>query len=182
MHAKSPTSRENAAREQATTGIVIPLKLIAMWAFVPLVLTLFVLMATPAPAADAFNALKGSWSGSGSASFAGGESEKLRCTARYSGGGDNLNLSLKCASSSAQINLTGSLEASGDKVSGSWAENSFGKSGGAFGRAEGGSVRLRISGDAKGYLTLNVSGGRHSVALSTSDSTLKGVNVSLGRR
>ena len=41
----------------------------------------------PANAADAFNALKGSWSGGGSASFAGGQSEKLRCTARYGGGG-----------------------------------------------------------------------------------------------
>lgn len=170
------------ARSEATIEHADPLKRIALWAFVPIVLTLLVLMTAPASAADAFKALKGSWSGGGSASFAGGESEKLRCTARYSGGGDNLNLSLKCASSSAQINLTGSLEANGNKVSGSWAENSFGKSGGAFGRAEGGSVRLRISGDAKGYLTLNVSGGRHTVALSTSDSTLKGVNVSLGRR
>ena len=159
-----------------------PLRRVMIMALLPLALTFTLLMATPAPAADAFNALKGSWSGGGSASFVGGESEKLRCTARYSGGGDNLNLSLKCASSSSQINLTGSLEANGNKVSGSWAENSFGKSGGAFGRAEGGSVRLRISGDAKGYLTLNVSGGRHTVALSTSDSTLKGVNVSLGRR
>lgn len=159
-----------------------PLRRFMILAVVPLALTFALLMATPAPAADAFNALKGSWSGGGKATFAGGESEKLRCTARYSGGGDNLNLSLKCASSSSQINLTGSLESSGNKVSGSWAENSFGKSGGAFGRAEGGSVRLRISGDAKGFLTLNVSGGRHTVALSTSDSTLKGVNVSLGRR
>ena len=159
-----------------------PLRRLMILAVVPLALTFALLMATPAPAADAFNALKGSWSGGGKATFAGGESEKLRCTARYSGGGDNLNLSLKCASSSSQINLTGSLEANGNKVSGSWAENSFGKSGGAFGRAEGGSVRLRISGDAKGFLTLNVSGGRHTVALSTSDSTLKGVNVSLGRR
>ncbi len=173
----------NSANAKSATAVKQnPLRRIAMMAFVPLVLTLIVVTSTPAPAADAFNALKGSWSGAGSASFAGGESEKLRCTARYSGGGDNLNLSLKCASSSSQINLTGTLEASGNKVSGSWAENSFGKSGGAFGRAEGGSVRLRISGDAKGYLTLNVSGGRHTVALSTSDSTLKGVNVSLGRR
>jgi hypothetical protein len=170
------------ANSQATVQQSTPLRRVLIMALVPLALTFALLMATPAPAADAFNALKGSWSGSGSASFAGGESEKLRCTARYSGGGDNLNLSLKCASSSAQINLTGSLEANGNKVSGDWAENSFGKSGGAFGRAEGGSVRLRISGDAKGYLTLNVSGGRHTVALSTSDSTLKGVNVSLGRR
>ena len=61
------------------------------------VLTGLGLPSTNANAADAFNALKGSWSGGGSASFAGGQSEKLRCTARYSGGGANLGLNLKCA-------------------------------------------------------------------------------------
>ncbi len=134
-----------------------------------------------AQAAQAFNALKGSWSGGGSASFAGGQSEKLRCTARYSGGGANLALNLKCASASAQINLTGSLAANGSKVSGEWNENSFGLSGGAFGSTSGGRVRLKISGGASGYLTLTVSGNRHSVALS-SQGTLTGVNVSLARR
>jgi hypothetical protein len=136
----------------------------------------------PANAADAFNALNGSWAGSGSASFASGETEKLRCTARYSGGGDSLSIGLKCASASAQINLTGSLDANGNKVSGDWNENSFGLSGDAHGSANGGSVRLKISGGANGYLTLNVSGGRHTVALSTQGTPLTGVNVSLGRR
>ena len=135
-----------------------------------------------ASAADAFNALKGSWSGGGRASFAGGESEKLRCTARYSGGGSNLSINLKCASASAQINLTGNLDANGNKVSGDWSENSFGLSGDAYGSTNGGSIRLKISGGASGYLTLNVSGNRHTVALSSQGTTLSGVNVSLGRR
>lgn len=138
--------------------------------------------ASSASAAEAFNALSGSWSGSGSASFASGETEKLRCTARYSGGGNSLSLGLKCASASAQINLTGSLDASGNKVSGDWSENSYGLSGDVHGSTNGGSVRLKISGGASGYLTLNVSGNRHTVALSTQGSSLTGVNVSLGRR
>lgn len=137
---------------------------------------------SPAHAAEAFDSLKGSWSGSGSAKFSGGETEKLRCTARYSGGGSNLALSLKCASASAQINLTGSLDASGNKVSGDWNESSFGQSGEAHGTTSGGTVRLRISGTMSGYLTLNVSGNRHTVAISSQGSTLSGVNVSLGRR
>ena len=141
-------------------------------------------MLTPgtAHAAEAFNALKGSWSGAGSASFAGGQSEKLRCTARYGGGGSNLSISLKCASASAQINLTGNLDANGNKVSGDWSENSFGLSGGAYGSATASSVRLKISGGTSGYLTLSVSGNRHTVALSSQGTSLTGVNVSLGRR
>jgi hypothetical protein len=135
-----------------------------------------------ANAAEAFDALKGSWSGSGSASFAGGGTEKLRCTARYSGGGTNLGLSLKCASASAQINLSGSIGANGNKVSGDWNESSFGQSGAVNGTTSGGTVRMRISGSMSGYLTLNVSGNRHTVAISSQGSTLAGVNVSLGRR
>jgi hypothetical protein len=146
--------------------------------------TLAGVLATPtaAYAASAFDALKGGWTGGGSARFASGESEKLRCTARYSGSGSNLSLSLKCASASAQINLTGQLSASGNKVSGSWNESSFGQSGEAYGSTTGGSVRLRISGTQEGFLTLNVSGRRHTVAISTKGSTLQGVNVSLNRR
>jgi hypothetical protein len=145
-------------------------------------LSVLAMPASSASAAEAFGALNGSWSGSGSASFASGETEKLRCTARYSGGGNSLSIGLKCASASAQINLTGSLDASGNKVSGDWSENSYGLSGDAHGSTNGGSVRLKISGGANGYLTLNVSGNRHTVALSTQGASLTGVNVSLGRR
>lgn len=145
-------------------------------------LAILCLSSDSARAAEAFNALHGNWSGSGRASFASGETEKLRCTAHYSGGGNSLSLGLKCASASAQINLTGSLDANGNKVSGDWNENSFGLSGDAHGSTNGGSVRLKISGGANGYLTLSVSGGRHTVALSTQGSSLTGVNVSLGRR
>ena len=45
---------------------------------------------SPARAAEAFDALKGSWAGGGSVSFSSGETEKVRCTARYSGGGASL--------------------------------------------------------------------------------------------
>lgn len=135
-----------------------------------------------AHAADAFTALSGNWSGSGSARFASGETERLRCNARYSGNSANLALSLRCASASAQINLTGHLDARGRTVVGDWNESSFGLSGSARGSTSGGSVRLKIRGGANGFLTLNVSGNRHSVAVSTDGAALRGVNVSMRRR
>jgi hypothetical protein len=141
-----------------------------------------VVTATAAPAADAFVSLKGRWSGGGSASFAGGQTERLRCTARYSGSRDNLALTLKCASPSAQISLSGDLGAAGNRVSGHWRENSFGLSGNAAGSATARGVRLRISGDTTGFLTLNVAGNRHTVALSSQGTSLTGVNVTLRRR
>ena len=150
--------------------------------YLPALAILAILTSAPAQAAEAFDALKGSWAGSGSVSFSGGESEKLRCTARYSGGGASLALNVKCASASAQINLTASLDAKGNKVSGDWSENSYGLSGDANGSVSGGSVRLKISGSASGYLTLNVSGSHHSIAMSTQGTSVAGVNVSLNRR
>ncbi len=146
----------------------------------PLLAALIAVPST-ASASEAFDSLKGSWSGGGSVSFSSGETEKLRCTARYSGGGSNLAFNMKCASTSAQINLSGDLSG-GNKVSGSWNESSYGLSGGASGSASGNSVRVKISGGANGYLTLNVSGSRHTVALSTQGSPISGVNVSLNRR
>ncbi len=141
-----------------------------------------ILAPAPAWSADAFNALKGNWSGAGRASFAGGQTEKLRCSARYSGGGNNLALNVRCASQSAQINLTGSLAAAGNKVSGNWAENSYGLSGSADGSTSTNSVRLRISGSTTGVLTLNVTGNRHTFAISSQGSTLTGVSVNMARR
>ena len=101
---------------------------------------------------------------------------------RITGGGSNLGLNVRCASTSAQINLTGNLDASGNKVSGDWNESSYGLSGSANGSASGGNVRLKISGAANGYLTLNVSGSQHSIAMSTQGTPVTGVNVSLARR
>lgn len=139
-------------------------------------------LADTAQAAAAFNALKGSWSGSGTARFSSGESERIRCNARYSGGGSNLHLNLRCASASAQINLRGNLDARGNVVLGDWNESSYNLSGSARGALGANSVRLKISGGANGFLTLNVSGNRHSVAVSTAGSPLTGVNVSMRRR
>ena len=164
---------ESSASQRGVMALIIPL--IAIFGFLTL---------TPshAHATEAFNALKGSWSGSGRVSFSSGETEKLKCSARYSGGGSNLGLNVRCASTSAQINLTGNLDSTGNKVSGDWNESSYGLSGSANGSASGGNVRLKISGAANGYLTLNVSGSQHSIAMSTQGTPVTGVNVSLARR
>lgn len=138
--------------------------------------------ARPAHATEAFTALQGSWSGAGSASFASGEREKLRCTASYGGGGQSLSIQLRCASASAQINLTGHLEANGRRVTGEWSESNFGISGNAHGQTLDGSIRLSVDGGASGFLTLQVAGDRHTIALSMQGTSLTGVNVGLSHR
>ena len=138
--------------------------------------------ATPALSADAFSALKGRWSGAGKATFAGGQSEKLRCSAQYAGGGANLILNLKCASPSAQINLKSDLSSRGNKVSGIWSESNFGQSGALNGSQTNSGLRLRVSGTTAGMMTIAVSGNRQSVYLSSPGSTMTGVSIGMGRR
>lgn len=180
----SPLPRPHLVREMGTKPVVAtsPNKARTIAQLSLLAVGAMLLLPQPAYSADAFRALKGSWSGSGSARFTGGQSEKLRCSARYSGSSANLSLNVKCASSSANINLTGSLAASGNKVSGNWAENSFGLSGSANGLATGSSVRLRISGSTSGFLTLSVSGNRHNFSITSQGTSLTGVTVNMGRR
>lgn len=144
--------------------------------------TLLLMASTPAVAADAFKALKGSWAGGGQALFAGGQKERLTCAARYAGSGASLSLSLRCASASAQINLSGSLGAVGSRVSGHWSESSFGLSGAARGSASKSGLHLRISGSTTGSLNIAIAGGRHTVAFHSRETALEGVNISLRRR
>lgn len=161
--------RTNGASTQ--TGRALAIGLCAM-----------LLSAGTAVAADAFAALDGAWTGKGSARFAEGGSEALRCTARYAGHGSNLTLLVRCASASAQIHLTSSLNSNGGMVSGGWSESAFGLSGMAQGSISGPRIALRISGGATGELTLTVAGDRHTLALTTESSALKGVDVSLIKR
>jgi hypothetical protein len=135
-------------------------------------------------AASPFSTLAGSWSGSGTVLFEGGQSERLRCNARYtsSGGGSQLSLVLRCASTSGSFDLTGRLTDRGGRVSGEWSERSFGAEGTAFGRASGDSIVLRLSGDVAGAMSVSTSGARQSVSVSTQGTALRNIRISLQRK
>lgn len=138
---------------------------------------------TGAAIADSpFGGLSGSWSGGGTAHFEGGRSERVSCRASYNSGSTRLNLSLRCATQSANVNLHGALTAHGNRVSGDWSETSFGASGDAVGSASGGTMRLRLSGSASGTLVVSTSGSSQSVSITTSGVGLRGVSINLRRR
>src|SRR5688572_4449506 len=80
---------------------------------------------------SAFAGLGGSWSGSGHIRLENGQREAIRCSANYvsRSGGAALGLSLRCASASGRVELRASLEARGNRVTGTWEERSYGVSG-----------------------------------------------------
>lgn len=145
-----------------------------------------ILAATTAEAkpANPFANLAGGWSGGGTASFEGGRSERLRCTANYrpGAGGSTLAMTIRCANASLNVQLNGNLRYSNGRVSGSWSESSTGAGGSAAGRAGPSSLRLRIGGDISGNLSVSYSGSSQSVSISTNSSAFQRANFNLKRR
>lgn len=128
--------------------------------------------------------LTGSWRGSGTVRFEGGQSERLSCRGYYTAkdGGTGLGLALRCASSSGKIELRSLLHYKAGRVTGSWEERSFNASGGVSGRASSGTMSVAISGGGfSGVMSISFSGSRQSVSINTSGTGFKGVSISLKR-
>ena len=69
--------------------------------------------------------MAGNWSGGGTVTLDDGSSERIRCRATYAvPAGNNMNMSLTCASDAYKFNLQANVVAEGGDVSGTWSETS----------------------------------------------------------
>lgn len=152
------------------------------------VLTVLAVAGLPGEARAAsrtFQSLSGSWGGGGTATFEGGQSERLRCTASYraAAGGADLSLAIRCASASAKVDLRASLAQRGGQVTGTWEERQFNIGGGAAGRVTVSDIRLNFSGGLTGGMSVTLNGSNsHSVSISAQGSNLRAVSIALSRR
>lgn len=140
--------------------------------------------ASSAQGVNPLSKLAGSWSGSGTAHFKGGQSERLTCRGHYTvkDGGAGIGIALRCASSSAKIDLRSLLNYQAGRVSGSWEERTFNAAGGVSGRASNGSMRLAIGGSGlSGSMSVSFSDSSQSVSINTSGTDLKVVSISMRR-
>jgi len=142
------------------------------------------LIAPAAHASSPFGALSGSWSGSGTVQFEGGQTERLRCNAYYTSasGETELGLAIRCASASNKLEIRGRLTYRGGSVSGVWEERTFNASGTASGRASGNRISLRLQGTVPGAMDVSVSRSRQTVAINTQGTALRAVRIGLSRR
>jgi hypothetical protein len=145
----------------------------------------FVLTASPANAQSGpFSALAGSWSGGGKVTFSDGSSDRLRCRATYSvgGGGNQTQLTLRCASDSYNFSLSSSIQAQGSAVSGSWSEATRGISGTLSGTANARGFQLQVIGPAfAAGLNLSVNGNRQIVQIAAPASQITSATITLTR-
>lgn len=148
-----------------------------------LVLTLALAAPVAAMADGPFSSLTGSWSGTGSVKFSGGQSEPIRCKLYYNPkSGSELALALRCASSSAKIEMRANLVSSGGNLSGTWEERSYNASGSVTGKAAANSLSMKIEGGGlTGSMHVNVNGASQSVSITTNGAGFTGVNLSFSK-
>ncbi len=154
--------------------------------FVPAGLLLAALVSTAALGAPLgpFAALTGNWSGAGTIDFKDGHTERLRCRATEAGGeGDRLQLSLRCASDSYNLDLSGDATYRSGEISGTWSEATHNAQGPLTGSASGNRIDVSARGqNFAANLRLTTMGNRQVVSISSVGSEISGVTLQMSRR
>jgi hypothetical protein len=135
-------------------------------------------------ATSPFAALAGTWSGVGTMTTSAGQ-ERLRCRATYrvGGGGDNLQINLRCASESYNFDLSSAVEHRAGTISGSWTETTHNASGTISGRAAGDQVEVAARGENfSASLSLTTRGNRQAVAIRSQGAEIRGISITLNRQ
>jgi hypothetical protein len=120
--------------------------------------------ASDGPFAD----LSGYWTGGGTITMSNGGSERIRCRATYAvnNTGKSLNQSLRCASDSYKLEISGNVTVSGGSISGTWGESTRGVSGNISGRASASEIQARVEGAGfSAGLQVHFHGDRQSVSI-----------------
>jgi hypothetical protein len=112
-------------------------------------LALLVIHGAAAVIAGPFSNMAGSWSGSGVLYKASGQNERLRCRATYDveRDGNQVALSIRCASDSYKFDLTGYVLSDGGTISGQWSEPNYNSAGTLTGSASVGNLNAHAIGN-----------------------------------
>ncbi|WP_072393183.1 hypothetical protein [Hyphomicrobium sp. CS1BSMeth3] len=140
-------------------------------------------IATAHAAATPFQSLFGTWSGSGQIRYQDGASERIRCTAYYSGAQRALRLAIRCRGTTNAVEIRGQLQQQpSGALSGTWEERTFNAAGEASGRMSPGRMNLSISGGGlSGSMSVNYGGSRQTVVISVQGVPLRSVNITMTR-
>ena len=150
-----------------------------------LLLTLLAVKGDAQPIAGPFAALAGNWSGDGAVTMSNGGQERMRCRASYAveQGGENVQLTIRCASDSFNFELASQVASRDGKLSGEWSEATRNAAGTITGRANGSQIQaLASSPGFSANLSLTTQGNRQSVAIHPQGMDVQTVALTLNRR
>ena len=134
-----------------------------------------------------FQGLSGSWSGRGSITLIGGESEPIRCRASYEvdDSGNKLQQTLRCASDSYRFDVESSVSYSkaADVITGNWSETNYGVNGTVRGSVRGPRILATVKGRTfEAKFLVETSGDSQTVTIAPSTGTdVKEVAVKMSR-
>ena len=144
--------------------------------------------APPATAAGLFEGMAGAWRGDGSIAWTTGETEHLRCNAKYvvERGGNRITQNLTCATDSTRLIVKSTITFNPDAgaITGTWSETGYGINGYVSGTASTGSVKARIkSTDNRFKAEVNVvtKGDEQTVSILPQGIDVTSVEVTLKR-
>ena len=135
--------------------------------------------------AGPFAALAGNWSGGGTLTMSNGEQQPMRCRANYAvgGRGENMQLTIRCASDSFNFDLASHVENRDGRLSGEWSEATRNVGGTITGRANGSQIQAQAtSPNFSANLSLTTQGNRQAVAILPQGTDVERVSLTLSRR
>ena len=128
-----------------------------------------------------FAPMAGTWSGGGTVNLDDGSTERIRCRAKYAPAGPAMEMVLTCASDAYKFNLSASVHAEGNAITGSWTEASRNISGALQGRGGGASFEVvAMTAGFNANIALRTSGNKQTVSI-RADSQFRGANISMSR-
>ena len=134
-----------------------------------------VVSSVSAASANPFKKVSGKWRSVGATAILNGNKERIKCRASYQVPGKHVSLNLKCSGPGYLINVYVDASVKGGKVSGSWTETQFGKSGWLSGRASSKSSRLSFGGSSmKGSMSIALSSRkRHAIYINSNGNKVR---------
>jgi hypothetical protein len=137
-----------------------------------------------AQAADTpFTAMAGSWSGAGTITLASGAKEQIRCRSNNNvdGSGENLVLTLRCASDSYKFELQSNVNHNAGAVSGTWAELTHRVGGTISGSASANRVNVRVEGTIAAMLAVTTKANQQQISIESPGAEMSSVAISMNR-
>lgn len=134
--------------------------------------------------AKPFDAMSGSWNGTGSITLGSGDKERIRCRADYSvnNDGNQVRQDLRCASDSYKFEMFNELIYANGAISGRWDERTRRTGGTISGRATPGRIEaMAETGGFAAVLTMTTRGDQQSVKIESKSPDISDVTITMRR-
>jgi uncharacterized protein GlcG (DUF336 family) len=167
-----------AGRTKAMPGAANGRRFRTIMAGCALVAPILVAQATAGPVED----LPGYWTGLGSITMAGGNTEQLKCVVTYRVNGASLKQNMRCASAAYTINGVADLDVRGDQVTGKWEEQTYAATGDVTGKVVDGGFTLTIKGvNFTAGMTVSGSNCKQQIAITPTGLEVAKISIGLGK-